>query len=125
EGGGLGRLGRFFLEMRLGDPLGREARVFPRWSRWSGGILRCDPASDVRWRFADCQLVPPADSAHQPPFRPRRRRRRLAARAQNEAHDPLRVFVSIQEAAEAGLTGFRTIQVCPKDLPATLGEAPY
>ena len=30
--------------------------------------------------------------------------------------------MSIQEAAEAGLTGFRTIQVCPKDLPATLGE---
>jgi hypothetical protein len=26
------------------------------------------------------------------------------------------VFVSTQEAAEAGLTGFRTIQVSPKDL---------
>src|SRR5262249_8092244 len=34
-----------------------------------------------------------------------------------QGHDPLRVFVFI-EAADAGLTGFRTIRVYPKDLPA-------
>jgi hypothetical protein len=32
------------------------------------------------------------------------------------------VFVSIQEAAEAGLIGFRTFQVCAKDLRALPGH---
>src|SRR5262249_23440562 len=40
--------------------------------------------------------------------------------AKNKAHDPLRVFVFI-EAADAGLTGFRTIQVYPKDLRGASG----
>jgi hypothetical protein len=66
--------------------------------------------------------VDPGTVQHQPPFRPRRRRRRLAVRGAKRGTCPLRVFVSI-EVAEAGLTGFRTIQVYPRTCGALPGHA--
>src|SRR5262249_38285171 len=85
--------------------------------------IRSNEAPRVHWCARHCETVWSRSwdsAAHQPPFRPRRRRRGLAARGAKRGN-PLRVFVSI-EAGAAGLTGFRTIQVYPKDLRALPGH---